>query len=475
MWGKHNRKGAQRPTCCSWILLHWSALLLFLLSMVVMILINWGENRTTQAAGETLLVRGWPFVYFSVPDGHLNRLDRNSDWVALLGDIVVALLICGAIAGFWEWRCRHQMRWWQFTLFDGLVMISLVAGGLGWWRSLYQDRECDRRWTQMYRELDNDQITYREMKGEYDIPADWIWSLFRVDEENQPIRRSSAECWGIDKYTDTAYLPPGQSQLELPSEAGAILGDYRSLNKLALANLLLPPGGWHGVGRSQSLQELQIQNCNLDDVTVMELRNMRQLRTLGLFDTDITDAGLETLKGNKDLQHLTLKYAYDWEGESSQHFPNLRKLSLDRVGLNDKGILQISRLPKLLELQVVHSDYLSAGSWACLRDSPDLRVLVIKQCPLDDYGVAGIARCLTIEKLTINEAQISDWAIDQISRMPNLKSLVVIDLEGNLTEESVKLLTSLHHPPQVEIVLSHISPKVLSAAQEIGYLIQSLD
>ena len=133
-----------------------------------------------------------------------------------------------------------------------------------------------------------------------------------------------------------------------------------------------------GLAHLTGLSDLQTLNLNdtaIGDAGLESLRGLPRLRELSLFHTRITDAGLAHLKGMVSLQILTV--SGDISDAGLAHLaglPHLQNLTLSGEKITDKGLQPLKGLRELHELFLTGTSVTDAGAEELRKALPKVRV-----------------------------------------------------------------------------------------------------
>ncbi len=141
----------------------------------------------------------------------------------------------------------------------------------------------------------------------------------------------------LDKLTNLRYI--NLSDTRVHGESLIKLPVLKSLNALDVSNNsgLLP--FCQNLANLDHLYELQMQHCQLDDVTLKDISQCQSLRVLCVsLNKDVTDAGVSYLKDMKNLTWLDLTGTSVSPNclESLVGMHALRKLEMDELDWTDK-------------------------------------------------------------------------------------------------------------------------------------------
>lgn len=108
----------------------------------------------------------------------------------------------------------------------------------------------------------------------------------------------------------------------------------------------------------QPLARVDFSFTQVTDDDMMGLKGLADLRELYLCGTDITDAGLEHVRGLRALEVLDLWRCGNVTDAGLEHLegmPSLRRLSLWNTEITDVGLGHVLRLTSLRELDLSHT------------------------------------------------------------------------------------------------------------------------
>jgi len=118
-------------------------------------------------------------------------------------------------------------------------------------------------------------------------------------------------------------------------------------------------------------------------------------------DTEVTDAGLETLKG------LT----------------NLRELHLWSTDVTDSGLVHLERLTKLQSLSLDGCQRVTDAGLEHLKGLVNLKKLVIASRTVSGTGLVHLAELSNLERLNLNHTQTSDAGLLHLKGLTSLEGL----------------------------------------------------
>lgn len=189
------------------------------------------------------------------------------------------------------------------------------------------------------------------------------------------------------------------------------------------------------VGRLDDLEILQILNCRgLNDGMVASLRGLARLRSLGLTNTAIGDAGVEMIAATfPDLVELDLSSNTGLTGaamKSISSIDGLERLSLVQNRFNDIHTRRLKKLPKLRVLDLrgnMEAGDLTLGAVGGL---PALETLKHRSTIVSDEGMATLAESRTLRSLLAQDFAITNESGRHLAAIPSLTSLEIFRCQG---------------------------------------------
>jgi hypothetical protein len=134
-----------------------------------------------------------------------------------------------------------------------------------------------------------------------------------------------------------------------------------------------------------------------DDLAMFE---GQAVRSLNLYGTNITDAGLAHLAGLSDLQTL----------------------NLNDTEVGDAGLEQLRGLPHLKELSVFHTRVTDAGL-EHLQGMTSLQILTVSGDRITNTGLAHLAGLSHLQNLTVSGEKITDKGLQHLKGLRELHEL----------------------------------------------------
>jgi len=116
---------------------------------------------------------------------------------------------------------------------------------------------------------------------------------------------------------------------DVKDEHLAPLADIQNLSELDLANTQVTAAGLGSIKGNKNLTKLSLANTSIDDAALKQIEGLTNLMSLNLYNTKVTDAGLSSLKNMKFLRKV-----YAWQsGVTEKGVEELNK-ALPNVDVN---------------------------------------------------------------------------------------------------------------------------------------------
>jgi Leucine-rich repeat (LRR) protein len=174
------------------------------------------------------------------------------------------------------------------------------------------------------------------------------------------------------------------------SDMGVITADFNHIHLTGYA--------WEVLGPWKKVRELNLYDTGLTDAGMERLRKMPELVVLNLNDNKITDAGLACLQ---KLRHL-------------------RSLYLNQTGVTDAGLADLRCLPDLRNLELLDTQVTDAGLIHLLAHK-NLEKLTLGGPAITDHSMEVFKSLRTLHVLTLVKSGVSASGIEELhAALPRL-------------------------------------------------------
>jgi hypothetical protein len=375
--------------------------------------------------------RGWPVTYLTQI---AQRPTADALWsftqhvrlfrpLMLLFDVVAAICVALLVAYAFEWRRRRRPRLVSIGLKEFFVLSALIAIGLAYWFHL---RAEHRKMQAIIDSLGGPQV------------------LFGVDQMLPVWVRS----WQMRGELLLGDLPTAiqLTKVDNPAAAWEGLARLNSVRNLTIdgdskitggSKITIDAHAWH-LQKMRQLESLSLRDTDLSDEGASILAVLKQLRILAL-DNCISNAGVRHIAGLTNLELLTIMGSRNKgpriTGACFMHFSdltNLKTLSIVAEKASANEITQLARLRNLEWLQLLggfeNAGLESVGKLTRLRF-----LLFTSHQPVTDDDIAHLRNLNQLTQLHLGNTQIGDAALEMISTMHLLQKLS-IDKMPNITD-----------------------------------------
>jgi hypothetical protein len=182
-----------------------------------------------------------------------------------------------------------------------------------------------------------------------------------------------------------------------------------------------PPGAnWLrsivGVDFLSNVDGITLDQTNVTDTGLENLRGLTGLYCLSLPSTQVTDAGLENVKGLTSLEYL----------------------DLNDTRVTDAGLKRLRGLAALQALQLNDTEVSDAGL-ENFRALTALQQLSLNRTKITDAGLENLKRLTALQYLELNDTRVTDVGLDNLRELMKLDGLWLEDAP-QVTDAGVKRL-----------------------------------
>jgi hypothetical protein len=243
----------------------------------------------------------------------------------------------------------------------------------------------------------------------------------------------SVTLYGVTDNTFVTCLQPIRRDLESLTFSGVTLEQKETLERMGpfprlieLSFLDCSFNVTFTVDSFPVVQSLVIANSTILDASLAELLSSR-LRFLKISRSNISAESLEAIARIKSLRELLLSRNVgltDRGVASLARLPELRKLYLHRSNITGSGFAEFPSDSKLEVLYVYRTGFDSIGCKYVSRFK-ELRFLAAGSTNVSDTGILHLSKLQKLERLTIPISAASEKSTQVLDAMPNLKTLVL--------------------------------------------------
>lgn len=209
------------------------------------------------------------------------------------------------------------------------------------------------------------------------------------------------------------------SETQVKSEHLQSITGLGQLRSLGLSMTVVRNEGLAHVAQLSHLSSLNLYGTKVDDDGLLQLLALKNLKSLDLRATRVTDAGLSRLKGMTSLESM----------------------ELDVKIITDTGLqnyLSVIRNPRLLRLQ---NTRITDAGLSYLVECRNLEYLSLESTKVS--SLPGFRQLTNLKMLNLCHTPLSEEGFDELSRMQNLITLDLSNLQTPHTVDSLLKLKSL--------------------------------
>ena len=156
-------------------------------------------------------------------------------------------------------------------------------------------------------------------------------------------------------------------------------------------------------------------NTKVTDTGLEHLKGMTSLHILDLRSTKVTDAGLVHLNGLKNLQNLVLANTQVTNTglEHLKGMTSLTSLDLTDTEVTDAGLEHLKELTNMQVLGLNRTKVTDAGLMN-LKGMTSLQVLVLASTEVTDAGLIHLKRLTNLKKLYLDRTKVTDAGVKDL-------------------------------------------------------------
>lgn len=223
--------------------------------------------------------------------------------------------------------------------------------------------------------------------------------------------------------------------------------------------------GLEVVGTFEGLKLIRVWGPNIKDDGLQHLKNLKQLRLVGLNDTAVTSAGLEVFKDKKELRELHLARCTQVRDDGVAFLAactKMQRLYLRDTGISGAALQHLVNMKDLRSLDL--SECASPGpddaSLAHLSGLTNLEELVLWRTTVTDAGIQHLAPLKKMKKLNLDKTKIKDGAMDIVAGFSDLEWLH-IGSNFPISDDGLKKLFKNSKLKYINVTFDSFSDEVL--------------
>jgi hypothetical protein len=275
------------------------------------------------------------------------------------------------------------------------------------------------------------------------LPCSWLAIGLRQASNQQAAREAFAARGGsapydyeLDASRNWHRIQPAQSPA--PAWLHKVVGDdfFADVAVVNLADTSVTDAGLEHLKGLRQLRMLILGSTQVTDAGLEHLDGLNRLQVLYLMNTQVTDAGLKHLNGLSQLQEFVLSNTRVTDAglEHLEGLSQLRQLVLGCPRVTDAGLEHLEGLSRLQVLYLGDTQVTDAGL-EHLRGLSQLDVLDLSGRRVTDAGLEHLKGVGQLRELHLAGTGVTDAGLEHLKGMRQLK---VLDLDDTqVTGEGV--------------------------------------
>ncbi len=239
--------------------------------------------------------------------------------------------------------------------------------------------------------------------------------------------------------SQAAEANPDQAKViaEIEKLGGKVTVDEKSPDKPVIQVIFnhtqVTDAGLEYVKGLPKLQLLELWDTQVTDAGLEHIQGLTQLQSLvlgvtkELGATKVTDAGLKHLKGLTNLQTLNLSgtQVTDAGLEHLKGLTRLQTLWLTHTKVGDAGLENLKGL-RSLQMLVLNNTQVTDAGLEHLKGLSNLHILILESTKVTDAGLAHLRGLSNLQHLDLSHTKVTDAGLKQLKALTNLRSLYLI-------------------------------------------------
>jgi Leucine-rich repeat (LRR) protein len=212
----------------------------------------------------------------------------------------------------------------------------------------------------------------------------------------------------------------------------------KQLRSLELGRTAVSDAGLKHLTGLSHLTSLTLPGTHVTDAGMKYIGELKQLVALDLQLTPVGDTGMKHLAGLTQLRTLSLNGTRVTDAGMADvgRLTNLTFLRLDATAISDAGLESLTGLSKLDNLALVSVRSIGDKGMKSMARLKRLVSLDLRETHVTDEGLKELARCEKLASLRIGKLKITDAGVQSLAPLTRLK---VLDLSSTeVTDEGVK-------------------------------------
>ncbi len=347
-----------------------------------------------------------------------------------------------------------QPRRWRFRItLRALMVVVLVVGGLLAWKA--NRARSQRRAV----------AAIKAAKGM--VLYDFQYDLLNQVPKTKPNKEPSGPKWLRKLLGDEYFQEVTMVQLPEPVTTD-LMSDLATLDRAVFLVINISKFNKKSFDQLTSMPDLQglsITQSAVSDETLAELARAKRLKRLWITGANgVTDSGMSALANLPDLRSLTIMMAPKLTAAGLKNIgpalAELEMLNLYQTGLTDEGMECLDECRKLKTL-ALSSATIGDSGFAHFRNMESLKQLVASSTKVTDNGLAALAGLKNLQSLSLGKTAITGAGLAQLENLDKLENLMLQETE--VTDEGLRAIGKLKGLKSVALSGTKVTPEAIAA------------
>ncbi len=210
----------------------------------------------------------------------------------------------------------------------------------------------------------------------------------------------------------------------------------------------------------------------IGDGALAAMKGWKQLRSLNLRGTKVTDAGLVQLAG-LPIETIDVGYSLFTDNgfDALVNLQQLKRLAVGGNKITDTGLNSVRLLPNLIELDMSGSQRTDSGMWAAtitdrsietIDSLQTIEILNLRGAKFTDPGFAKLSRLKSLKRIDLGETTLSEFGLAPLAKFPLLEHISLYNAR-KVTDGIVPVLAGLTNLRWVDLTGTGVTQKGLDA------------
>jgi RNA polymerase sigma factor (sigma-70 family) len=248
------------------------------------------------------------------------------------------------------------------------------------------------------------------------------------------------------------------------------LKDLKNLTLLDLYDTQVTDAGLKELKELKNLTSLNLRFSKVTDAGLKELKDLKNLTSLVFGPTEVTEEGLKALKDLKNLTWLELSFT-KVTGAGLKELKELKNLtSLDlsnTVQVTEEELKELKELKNLTSLNLGCTDMREEGLKE-LKELKNLTWLDLSLAKVTDAGLKHLKELKNLTSLNLHSTKVTDEGLKELKELKNLTSLDLSNTQ--VTGEGVKELKELKNLTSLNLHSTKVTDEGLKELKELKNL-----